>query len=57
MTFRIRRYDGIDDEVTMQEIENYEQAYDILENIYSDICCSDADYDDRPYYDIIEINN
>ena len=57
MTFRIKRHDGIEDEVTMQEIETYEQAYDILENIYSDICCSDADYDDRPYYEIIEINN
>ena len=42
---------------TMQEIEKYEQAYYILENIYYDICCSDADFDDRPYYDIIEINN
>ena len=23
--------------------------------IYADVCCSDADYGDRPYYEIIEV--
>ena len=26
-----------------------------LEQIYTDVCCSDADYGDRPYYEIIEV--
>ena len=25
-----------------------------LEEIYGDMCCSDADYEDRPYYEILE---
>ena len=36
-------------------MKSYDEAYDLLANIYADICCSDADYDDRPYYEIIEI--
>ena len=35
----------------------YNEAYYVLANIYEDICCSDLDYDDRPYYEIIEIKN
>ncbi len=57
MSFGIKRNDGIDDEVTLQKFETYDQAYDLLENILSDICCSDADYEDRPYYDIFQIND
>ena len=56
MKFRIKRHDGIADEVTVREFETYEQAYDLLESIYADVCCSDADYEDRPYYDIIDPN-
>ena len=29
-------------------------AYDLLDKIYGDICCSDADYGNIIYYDIIE---
>ena len=54
MKFRIKRHDGIADEVTVREFETYEQAYDLLESIYADICCSDSDYEDRPYYDIYD---
>ena len=56
MKFRIKRHDGIEDEVTVREFETYEQAYDLLESIYADICCSDSDYEDRPYYDIFDSN-
>ena len=31
-----------------------EIGYDLLEKIYGDICCSDADYEDINYYDIVE---
>ena len=34
-----------------------DEAYDLLEEIYGDMCCSDADYEDRPYYEIIEEKN
>ena len=29
-------------------------VYDLLDNLYGDICCSDADYNDINYYDIVE---
>ena len=54
MNFRIIRIDGEDDDVTSQTFSNYEEAYDFLEKIYGDICCSDADYEDINYYDIVE---
>ena len=54
MKFTIKRHDGIEDDVTMMVFETYEQAYDLLESIYADICCSDSDYEDRPYYEIID---
>ncbi len=54
MRFFITRHDGKEDEVTIQEFANYDDAYDLLEEVYGDICCSDADYDDRPYYEINE---
>ncbi len=57
MKFIIARHDGEEDEITSQSFDNYDEAYDLLEEIYADICCSDADYDDRPYYEIRELKN
>ena len=57
MIYQIKRIDGEIDEITNQFFQSYDEAYDLLANIYEDICCSDADYDDRPYYEIIEIKN
>ena len=57
MNYKIKRLDGKTDEITIQSFQSYDEAYDLLANIYEDICCSDADYDDRPYYEIIEIKN
>ncbi len=54
MKYRINRHDGEKDKITNQEFENYDDAYQFLEEIYGDICCSDADYEDRPYYEIVE---
>ena len=56
MKYTIERSDGVSDAITNQSFQNYDEAYDLLANIYEDLCCSDADYDDRPYYEIIEIN-
>ena len=55
MKYTIKRLDGENDDITKQEFKSYDDAYDLLSSIYEDICCSDADYDDRPYYEIIQI--
>ncbi len=54
MKYLITRHDGKEDEITSQAFDNYDDAFDLLEDIYGDICCSDADYGERPYYEIIE---
>ena len=54
MNYQIIRTDREIDDITTQSFQTYDEAYDLLANIYEDICCSDADYDDRPYYEIIE---
>ena len=48
MIYKIKRIDGEIDEITTQSFQSYDEAYDLLANIYEDICCSNADYDDRP---------
>ena len=57
MKYKIKRVDEESDDITTQSFQSYDEAYDLLAEIYEDICCSDADYDDRPYYEIIEIKN
>tara|TARA_B100000700_G_C14937138_1_gene804902 strand:+ start:1088 stop:1261 length:174 start_codon:yes stop_codon:yes gene_type:complete len=52
MKYQIIRYDGKKDDITSMVFQNYDDAYDFLETIYGDICCSDADYEERPYYEI-----
>ncbi len=55
MKYTIIRNDGEEDDITSQSFETYDDAYEILEEVYGDICCSDADYQDRPYYEIIDL--
>ena len=55
MIYKIIRHDKESDDITQQSFNSYDEAYDLLEEIYSDVCCSDADYGDRPYYEIIEV--
>ena len=42
MIYKIVRIDGKEDDVTSQTFSNYADAYDLLDKIYGDICCSDA---------------
>ena len=56
MTYKIIRIDGEDDDLTAQSFDNYSDAYDLLEELYGDLCCSDADYGDIIYSDIVENN-
>ena len=55
MSYQIKRIDGEIDKITTQSFQNYDETYNMLANIYEDLYCSDADYNDRPYYEIIEI--
>ena len=56
MTFKLIRIDGKYDKLTEKIFDNYSDAYDLLEELYGDLCCSDADYGDITYYDIVENN-
>ena len=56
MNYKIVRIDGKEDKLTSQSFEKYSDAYDLLEKLYGDLCCSDADYEDITYYDIVENN-
>ena len=57
MPYKIIRIDGKDDELSDQSFKKYSDAYDLLEEIYGDLCCSDADYGDMIFYDIVENNS
>ena len=54
MIYKFVRDDGKEDDLTSQTFSNYADAYDLLEKMYGDLCCSDADYEDIYYYDIVE---
>ena len=56
MTYKIIRIDRKEDELTSQSFDKYSEAYDLLEELYRDLCCSDADYGNIIYYDIVENN-
>tara|TARA_Y100001968_G_C19282972_1_gene680203 strand:- start:259 stop:435 length:177 start_codon:yes stop_codon:yes gene_type:complete len=55
MCYKIIRIDGEEDKITSNNFINYSDAYDFLEEIYGDLCCSDIDYEELIYYDIIKI--
>ena len=55
MIYKLIRHDKAVDDLTHQSFDSYDEAYDVLDEIYADICCSDAAYGDRPYYEIIEV--
>ncbi len=55
MIYKLIRHDNHVDDLTNQSFDSYDEAYDVLEEVYADICCSDADYGDRPYYEIIAV--
>ena len=55
MKYRKTRNDGGEDQITSQSFYNYDDAYELLDSVYGDICCLDANYEYRPYYEIIEL--
>ena len=55
MSYQIKRIDGEIDKITTQSFQNYYETYDMLAKIYEDLSYSDADYNDRTYYERIEM--
>ena len=54
MTFILKRIDGIEDFYTIKKFNTYEEAYDFLEKIIGQTCCSDTDFEYNFYYNITE---
>ena len=54
MTFILKRIDGKEDLYTSQKFETYNQAYDFIEKIIGQTCCSDTDFEKNFFYNIIE---
>ena len=38
MIYKILRHDTESDDITQQSFNSYDEAYDLLEEIYSDVC-------------------
>ena len=52
MTFFLKRIDGKDDLYTTKKFKTYNEAYDFLEKLIGQTCCSDTDFENNFYYDI-----
>ena len=56
MRFILKRIDGKEDFYMTKKFNTYEEAYDFLEKIIGDSCCSDTDFENNFYYNIIKEN-
>ena len=56
MIFILKRIDGKDDYYTTKKFNTYDEAYDFLEKIIGQNCCSDTDFEKNFYYAITEEN-
>ena len=56
MSYKIIRIDGKEDSITSNNFINFSDAYDLLEEIYGDLCCSDVEYGESISYNIVKIN-
>jgi len=54
MKYLISKHDWAVDDITFQSFDNYDDAYLLREELHGDGWRSEADYEDRPYYEIIE---
>ena len=52
MTYILKRIDGKDDLYTTKKFKTYNEAYDFLEKLIGQTCCSDTDFEKNFYYDI-----
>jgi len=51
MGYLIVRDDGCCDGIAGHQFSSYDEAYDVLERYYGDLCCSD----EREYYRVIAL--
>jgi hypothetical protein len=51
MHYVIVRDDGCCDGIAGQQFRRYDEAYDVLERYYGDLCCSD----EREYYRVVAL--
>ncbi len=56
MIYILKRIDEKEDFYTTKKFNTYEEAYDLLEKIIGQTCCSDTDFEKNFYYDITEEN-
>ena len=54
MHFILKRIDCKEDLYTTKKFKTYNEAYDFLEKIIGETCCSDIDFEKNFYYDITE---
>jgi len=54
MKFFLKRIDDREDSYTKMKFNTYEEAYDFLEKVMGQTCCSDTDFDKNFYYNIFE---
>ena len=52
--YRMTRHDENEEDITYQGFNNYEDVFYLIMDIYGDMLFSDADYEDHPYYEIVE---
>ena len=56
MCYKLTRIDGEEDKITSYCFDEYYDAYDFLDKLYGNLCCSDADSGNMTYYDISKIS-
>ena len=54
MKYKIVRIDGKENMLTKRTFINYAEAYDLIQKLYGNICCSDPDDENFVYYEIVE---
>ena len=54
LTYKIIRLDHKEDSITKEIYNSYDEAYNAIEKIKENICCSDTDMENDIYYEIIK---
>ena len=56
MCYKLTMIDGKEDNITSYCFEKYSDAYDFLDKLYGNLCCSDAECGNLTYYNISKIS-
>ncbi len=55
INYCIQRIDEKEDDITSQAFDSYNDAYDFLVEYYESLGPDEADDEERPYYEIMEV--